>query len=272
MPELPEIETTLRGIEPHIKRQIIDKVIVRHPRLRWPIPDNLPMLLQRQPILNVTRRGKYLLLETPAGTIILHLGMSGSLRILNQESKPGKHDHLDFVFANQTILRLTDPRRFGACLWTTDDPAQHPLLMHLGPEPLTKKFSGKYLLERARSKKMPVKSFIMDSKIVVGVGNIYAAEALFAAEIHPKISAGKITLIQFEKLSRAIKKILTSAIHQGGTTLKDFVKSDGKPGYFKLKLKVYGREGLSCVVCKTILKGFRLGQRATVYCEKCQNF
>lgn len=270
MPELPEVETTLNGIKPFVLKQKIDDIIVRHHGLRWPIPTDIKCTLMNQVIQNVWRRGKYLLFTTTKGTAILHLGMSGSLRILTHPTPAKKHDHIDIVFGNHKYLRFTDPRRFGAFLWTTEDPLLHPLLAHLGPEPLDKHFTGAYLWQRAQKRKMPVKSFIMDSKIVVGVGNIYAAEALFAAGIHPKKAAGKISLAQYEVLAAAIKKILKAAIKKGGTTLKDFVNSDGNKGYFSIHLKVYGRGGLPCPQCKTTLKEIRLGQRSTVYCKMCQ--
>ena len=197
--------------------------------------------------------------------------MSGSLRILTQSTPPKKHDHLDIVFSNQKCLRLTDPRRFGAALWTTEDPLLHPLLSHLGPEPLSSTFTGKYLWQRAQKRKVPVKTFLMDSKIVVGVGNIYAAEALFSSRINPTKMAGEISLPEYNALAKSVKTILKAAIKQGGTTLKDFVNSDGKKGYFSVKLKVYGRGGLPCVTCMTTLTEIRLGQRSSVYCPKCQS-
>lgn len=269
MPELPEVETTLRGIEPHLLRKRITQVIVRHPRLRWPIPANLNDLLAGRTIQTITRRAKYLLFGFKHGTLILHLGMSGRMRILKESTPPEKHDHVDIQTAHCT-LRFTDPRRFGALLWTDNPPDSHPLLAHLGPEPLTNDFSGHDLWERSRRKSIAVKAFIMNSNIVVGVGNIYAAEALFAAGIHPLRPAGKISEQEYETLAKAIKKILQHAIKQGGTTLKDFLKSDGKPGYFRIALKVYGREGEPCVKCGMPLSGMRLGQRATVFCGKCQ--
>lgn len=270
MPELPEVETTLRGIEPHVLKQKITHVTVRQHGLRWPIPAHLANTLKNQTILRAERRAKYLLLETATGTLIVHLGMSGSLRILTHPQPAGKHDHLDIEFANHKTLRYTDPRRFGAVLWTTEDPMQHALLKDLGPEPLSKNFSGNYLWKRAQGRKIPVKSFLMDNKVVVGVGNIYAAESLFAAKINPKTPAENISAERYATLVEAVKTILRKAIKHGGTTLKDFVDSDGKPGYFSLQLKVYGREGLPCVVCGTKLKAIKQGQRTTVYCEKCQ--
>lgn len=270
MPELPEVETTLYGILPHVKLQKIEEVTIRQSQLRWPIPLQIQKTLPGQQFLNLKRRGKYLLLQTESGTLIMHLGMSGRLRILNSPTPPQKHDHVDIRFTNQTLLRFTDPRRFGAILWTTADPLAHDLLKDLGPEPLHSDFTGSYLWETAKKRKIAVKSFIMNSQVVVGIGNIYATEALFAAKIHPKKSAGKLSLQQYNDLVKACKKILRAAITQGGTTLKDFAKSDGKPGYFKVYLKVYGRGGLPCLTCKTTLKELRLGQRSTVYCPRCQ--
>jgi formamidopyrimidine-DNA glycosylase len=270
MPELPEVETTLRGIEPFVLKQKITSVVIRHFGLRWPIQPDIAAVLTGQTIETVHRRGKYLLLTTTEGTLIIHLGMSGSIRILTAPALPKKHDHVDILFGNQTCLRFTDPRRFGAFLWTTETPEEHPLLNHLGPEPLSDLFTGKYLWGVAKKRKVPAKSFIMDSKVVVGVGNIYANEALFAAGISPKKAAGKISLARYVVLVEAIQLILRAAIKQGGTTLKDFVSSDGSKGYFKVHLKVYGRGGEPCLVCKTTLKEIRLGQRSTVYCTRCQ--
>lgn len=270
MPELPEVETTLNGIKPLILHKKIKNVVVRHYGLRWPIPSKIKDFLIGEILISLTRRGKYLLFQTENGTIIVHLGMSGSLRILTKETPPEKHDHVDIVFSPNICLRYRDPRRFGAVLWTEEDPLDHPLLRNLGPEPLTPEFTGHYLWERAQTCKGPIKNFIMNSKMVVGVGNIYAAEALFEAGIHPKKSAQKVSLARYEALVVAIKRILQAAIQQGGTTLKDFVNSEGKKGYFSIQLKVYGRGGLECVNCQTTLKEFRLGQRSTVYCPSCQ--
>lgn len=270
MPELPEVETTLRGIKPHLEQQTICSIVVRNSSLRWPIPPNINKLMQTQPIIELTRRGKYLLIKTLDGTLILHLGMSGSLRVVTAAIPAQKHDHVDINLSNHKILRFTDPRHFGALLWTSDDPLKHTLLKDLGPEPLSQAFTAKYLFDKAKSRKMPIKSFLMNSNIVVDVGNIYANEALFAAGIHPNLAAGKISLLRYQKLVEAIKMILRAAIKKGGTTLKDFSQSDGKPGYFSQKLKVYGRGGKPCVVCGKKLEEVRLGQRTTVYCEKCQ--
>lgn len=270
MPELPEVETIRRGILPHIIQQQVHQIIIRQPKLRWRIPDNLSQEFIQQTIQSVTRRGKYLLLTTQNGTAIIHLGMSGRLRILSTTIPAEKHDHLDILFSGEKCLRFTDPRRFGAVLWTNHNPEQHPLLKNLGPEPLSTKFNGNYLFALSRKKTTSIKQFIMNADIVVGVGNIYANEALFAAKIHPRTHAGKISKEKYQLLARCIKKILTLAIKQGGTTLRDFFNSDNKPGYFSQKLKVYGREGLHCIVCKTTLKLIRITQRATVYCPQCQ--
>lgn len=270
MPELPEVETTINGIKPFILHRKIKEVIVRHPRLRWPVPTDVMQKLKGHVVQAVTRRAKYILISFPHGTLILHLGMSGRLRILKENVPPQKHDHVDMVFANKTILRFTDPRRFGAVLWTEENIELHDLIKHIGPEPLSSAFTGDVLWQRAKNKSAPVKSFMMDAHTVAGVGNIYATEALFMARIHPKRAAGKVTREQYQLLAHAIKKILKKAITKGGTTLKDFSQSDGKPGYFSMELSVYGRAGEPCVVCKTKLKNIKLGQRSTVYCAKCQ--
>lgn len=271
MPELPEVETTLRGIAPHIQGEKIRNIIVRHYQLRWPIPHNINQILTGQKINLITRRAKYLLFHLDTGTVILHLGMSGSLRILMQTHPPKKHDHLDIELNNNKILRFTDPRRFGAFLWTDMNITEHKLLKNLSIEPLNKNFSGKYLWQCARLKKTSIKSFIMNSKIVVGIGNIYAAEALFSAKIHPKSAVNKISQESYHQLAKAIKVILKKAIVKGGTTLKDFSSSDGKPGYFTNSLKVYGRAGLPCLICGLKLKSVKIAQRSTVYCTKCQS-
>ncbi len=270
MPELPEVETTLRGIKPHIIDQKIIDVIVRHPRLRWPVPVNLKKRLQGQKLSRLYRRGKYLLFEFDTGTLILHLGMSGRVRILPEFVPARKHDHIDISFDNGKILRFTDPRRFGALLWTAEDPLQHPLLKEIGPEPLSDALSGDYLWERARNRKVAVKSFIMDSRIIAGVGNIYATEALFLSKIRPQTAAGKLGLEQYRNLAASIKTILEKAIQKGGTTLKDFTKSDGTPGYFSIELQAYGHAGKPCPRCRSSMKSARIGQRSTVYCPSCQ--
>ena len=271
MPELPEVETTRRGIEPHIKAKQVSDVIVRHHQLRWPVPRGLKTKLTGHKIISVSRRAKYLLLGFDHGTLIIHLGMSGSLRIIDNSLAAQKHDHVDIVFDHGRALRLTDPRRFGCVLWTQNDPQQHELIADLGPEPLSDAFNGDYLFQRSRGRKSTVKQFIMDGKIVVGVGNIYASESLFLAGINPKRLAGKIGRERYDKLVDAIKQVLAAAIEQGGTTLRDFVGGDGKPGYFAQQLNVYGREGEPCRVCGTPIKQLVLGQRSTYYCPQCQH-
>jgi formamidopyrimidine-DNA glycosylase len=270
MPELPEVETTRRGIEPHLLGRVITGLIVRERRLRWPIPRTLLKALPGQRIEAISRRGKYLLLQTAAGTAILHLGMSGSLRVLPGSTPPQKHDHVDIVFDNNQVLRLRDPRRFGTLLWTTSDPSRHKLLRTLGPEPLSVDFSGDYLFEKSRGRKVAVKSFIMDSHVVVGVGNIYASETLFLAGIHPERAAGRISQARYQLLADSIRKVLSAAIKAGGTTLRDFVREDGAPGYFRQHLRVYDHEGRPCKRCKTPIVASVTGQRATYYCPRCQ--
>lgn len=270
MPELPEVETTRRGIEPHLKGKQITEVIVRQSQLRWPVPRGLNRLLSGKRIESVERRAKYLLLTSSVGTLIVHLGMSGSLRLVRKGEPAGKHDHVDIVLSSGKALRLTDPRRFGALLFTRQDPAAHELIAHLGPEPLSDDFSPQWLFEKSRGRKVAIKQFIMDSKIVVGVGNIYASESLFLARINPKCAAGKISLKRYERLVPAIKEILTEAIRQGGTSLRDFVGSDGRPGYFAQELRVYGREGEPCSRCGKPIRQIRQGQRSTYYCPNCQ--
>ena len=270
MPELPEVETTRRGISPHIVGQKIKKITVRDARLRWPVPDDLPKLMQGKVLAAVERRAKYLLLKLANGTAIMHLGMSGSMRIVDAKTPVDKHDHVDILFANGKVLRFTDPRRFGCMLWDTGDVSNHKLLARLGPEPFTDEFSGQRLYELSRKRKTPVKTFIMDNAIVVGVGNIYANEALFNAGIRPTAEAGKISKPRYQKLADEIKTVLARAIEQGGTTLKDFVGGDGKPGYFKQQLNVYGRGGEPCNHCGKPLKEKHIGQRATVFCTQCQ--
>ena len=270
MPELPEVETTRRGIAPHLEGQRIAQVVVRQRQLRWPVTAGLARRLRDREIRSVKRRAKYLLVEFEHGHLILHLGMSGSLRLVDASAQAGKHDHLDLVLASGRSLRFCDPRRFGAALWTAQPPQLHPLLASLGPEPLSAEFTGDLLYRRSRGRKSSVKSFIMDSRIVVGVGNIYANEALFAAGIRPDRAAGRISLARYRLLAAAIKAVLERAIQCGGTTLRDFVGGDGRPGYFRIELKTYGRGGEPCVSCGALLAESRLGQRSTVYCRQCQ--
>lgn len=268
MPELPEVETTKRGIEPWLLNQRIEHIIVRQPQLRWRVPDSLQQLIG-QPITQLSRRAKYLLIHTPAGTALWHLGMSGSLRLVEAGTAAAKHDHIDWRLSNGQVLRYHDPRRFGALLFLApDEPSA--LLSHLGPEPLDDAFNGDYLWQQSRNKRKAVKTFIMDNAVVVGVGNIYANESLFSAGIRPQAPAGKISKARYQLLAEHIKRILQLAIMQGGTTLKDFVGGDGKPGYFAQELQVYGKGGSPCPICASTLNEIRLGQRNSVYCPKCQ--
>lgn len=271
MPELPEVETTCRGIAPHIKSVLITAVVLRCEKLRYPLPTSLVDELPGQKITSVWRRGKYLLLEVKTGTLMIHLGMSGSLRLVDAALAAEKHDHVDIVFASGQTLRLRDPRRFGAVLWLEGNPTEHALLSKLGPEPLLSEFDASYLYGRCHHRKQAIKQFIMDSQVVVGVGNIYASEALFRAGIRPGIAAGKVSRPRCELLVAAIKNVLAEAIEQGGTTLRDFVNGEGKPGYFKQQLNVYGREGAACHQCGEIIKQRRMGQRASYYCPTCQH-
>lgn len=270
MPELPEVETSRRGIDPHINGRSISRILVRQPQLRWPVSPQITSLMPGQTVVATHRRGKYILIETSAGHIIIHLGMSGSVRILDAGVPAAKHDHVDIVFDHGAMLRYTDPRRFGCILWTGDTVADHPLLASLGPEPLSDAFHAQYLYQRSRGRKTPVKSLIMDSHIVVGVGNIYANEALFMAGIRPLALAGSISRARYERLVQCIKDVIAHAITVGGTTLRDFVGGDGKPGYFKQSLLVYGRGGEPCKQCGSILQEVRLSQRSTVFCRRCQ--
>lgn len=269
MPELPEVETSRRGIAPHLEGQIITGLTVRNASLRWPVPESLAGLVQGQRLQAVQRRGKYLLLALANGHILVHLGMSGSLRLVAPDEPPGYHDHIDLCF-DKWLLRYTDPRRFGCWLWAEGDVNTHKLLAHLGPEPLSDAFDADYLYSRARGRKQNLKNFIMDSQLVVGVGNIYANEALFLAGLRPRAAAGSLTRRKAAELVQQIKAVLAAAIAQGGTTLKDFVGGDGKPGYFKQQLFVYGRGGLPCRICHSPLKEVRVNNRATVYCAQCQ--
>jgi formamidopyrimidine-DNA glycosylase len=271
MPELPEVETTRRGIEPHLIGSRIERLIVRQHRLRWPISPELQCEVRDARILAVQRRAKYLLIATDIGTLIVHLGMSGSLRILQaQATPPGCHDHVDLLVSSGRRLRYTDPRRFGAWLWTRAEPAEHALLRHLGPEPLGDDFDGLYLFQRSRGRRLAVKSMLMDSRVVAGVGNIYANEALHRAGIHPARAAGRISAQRYDALARAVKAVLKHAIEEGGTTLRDFVDGEGRPGYFQQALRVYARTGLPCQACASPVRETRTGQRSSFYCPRCQ--
>ncbi len=269
MPELPEVETTRRGIAPHLIGQRVSRVIVRERRLRWPIPEDLDVRLSGQRIEAVERRAKYLLIKAEVGTLISHLGMSGNLRLVEAGLPAAKHEHVDIELESGLALRYTDPRRFGALLWS-ELPLEHELLVRLGPEPLTELFDGERLFQLSRGKAVAVKPFIMDNAVVVGVGNIYATEALFAAGIDPRRAAGTVSRARYMRLAQEIKRVLAHAIERGGTTLRDFIGGDGQPGYFQQELFAYGRGGEFCKVCGSTLREVKLGQRASVYCPKCQ--
>lgn len=275
MPELPEVETTRRGLAPYLADATVTGVVTRTPRLRWPIPENLNALLNGQPVVSLTRRAKYLLLEFGHGTLILHLGMSGSLRILPTGTAPQTHDHLDLLLDNGCLMRLRDPRRFGAVLWHEQNINTHPLLAKLGPEPLNDcdgdcGFNAHYLYQATRNRRVAIKQFIMGSAVVVGVGNIYASEALFGAGINPLIKAETLSLAHCEKLVTVIRSTLNEAILAGGSTLRDFVNASGNPGYFQQQHWVYGRAGESCRVCTAPILQIKQGQRSSFYCTHCQ--
>jgi len=269
MPELPEVETTLRGITPHLQNHQIESVKVTQPQLRWPVSAEFYTLTQL-PVLSLRRRAKYIIINTAAGHIIIHLGMSGSLRIVDQNEPRRKHDHVEFILSSGRLMRYHDPRRFGAVLWTADRVEEHVLINKLGPEPLDVQFDSEHLHRATRNRKTAIKNLIMDSHVVVGVGNIYASEALFLAGVRPGMAAGRITRAQSSSIARTIKQVLTAAIEQGGTTLRDFVNSDGVPGYFQQTLNVYGRAGEPCRSCNALIKTKTIGQRSTFYCPNCQ--
>lgn len=271
MPELPEVETTLRGIEPYLKGRRIAEVCVREPRLRWPVPAALARDAAGQAIRGARRRAKYLLIDLERGSLILHLGMSGSLRVLEPTTPLLAHDHVDIVLDSGLALRYNDPRRFGSLLWTVDDPLGHPLLKRLAPEPLDAAFDGAYLERKTRGRKVAIKQLLMNSQIVVGVGNIYASEALFRARIDPRRAAGRLKRAQLDRLVRAVKRVLAMAIRAGGTTLRDYVSAEGSPGYFAQRLYVYERAGKACRVCGTKVRQLTQGQRSTYYCPACQS-
>jgi len=278
LPELPEVETTLRGIKPALTGHVIDEVIVRNASLRWPVPETVQRALGRR-VSNCRRRAKYLLVElktddpardVPTGGILIHLGMSGSLRICDRDDPPRKHDHVDIVLDSGKCIRFNDPRRFGVFTWWDTPAHDHKLLRNLGPEPLSGDFSGEHLWKASRGRRGAVKNFIMDGKIVVGVGNIYASEALFMAGIHPSRAAGRISATRYAALAATIRDVLSHAIRRGGTTLRDFVNSEGNPGYFAQELLVYEREGLPCFQCTAPVRRKVIGQRSSYYCPRCQ--
>jgi formamidopyrimidine-DNA glycosylase len=270
MPELPEVETTLRGVSPPLTGQVVSGVTVRNFSLRWPVPEKLPQLLQGQRIERFSRRAKYLLTHFQHGTLILHLGMSGRLCIVPTGTPPAKHDHIDIDFNNGQTLRLRDPRRFGAALWAEGNPLHHPLLAELGVEPLEEYFDGAYLHRETRSRSAPIKNVIMDSHLVVGVGNIYASESLFRARINPKTPANKLSKARCERLVQEVKATLQEAIAAGGSSLRDFFGTDGHPGYFQQSHFVYGRTGEACQICDGKIRTIKQGQRSTFYCPACQ--
>lgn len=270
MPELPEVETTRRGIEPHVVGQKIEKLGINRRDLRWPISEDLPDAAEGQKVLSLQRRGKYLIFELEQGYLIAHLGMSGSIRVCLASQPRKKHDHWQLSTGSDQELRFNDPRRFGALFWQPTNWQQHVLIASLGPEPLSDEFDSTYLYSKARGRKLPIKSLIMDSKIVVGVGNIYAAESLFHAGIHPMLMAGKLSKPRAERLTLEIKSVLAAAIEKGGTTLRDYVNGSGRPGYFQQELWVYGRADQPCKICSTPIKEMRLGQRSTCFCSQCQ--
>lgn len=271
MPELPEVETTKRGLERLIlTRRIID-CVVRNPHLRWKVPDDIGDLLRNATILSLTRRAKYLLLNTSHGSLLLHLGMSGSIRVVATDTPVNPHDHVDIVLDNGSLLRYRDPRRFGLMLWAGDHPLQHPLLSKLGPEPLCDEFNSDYLYRISRKRKTSIKQLLMDSQVVSGIGNIYANEALFMSAIRPAKRAAGLTRVASQTLCQAIKQVLLNAIAAGGSSLRDFTHADGNPGYFQQQLFVYGREGEPCQQCGHAIKSKRIGQRSSFYCPQCQH-
>lgn len=273
MPELPEVETTRRGLAPHLEGARVAGVVLRRPDLRWPIPPEVGERLPGQRIDAVRRRAKYLLLDTSSGSALLHLGMSGSLRVLPAEVPPRLHDHVDIALSGEDgprrVLRFTDPRRFGCLLWQAPGEV-HPLLAGLGPEPLDDGFDGDYLYRLSRGRRAPVKAFLMDQRVVVGVGNIYVAEALFAAGVSPLRAAGRVSRDRYVRIAAEIRAVLTRAITRGGTTLRDFLAPDGAPGYFEQELSAYGRGGQPCPRCARPMRQATIAQRATVWCGTCQ--
>ncbi|MGJ8668143.1 MAG: bifunctional DNA-formamidopyrimidine glycosylase/DNA-(apurinic or apyrimidinic site) lyase [Oceanococcus sp.] len=270
MPELPEVETTCRGIWPALKGRRFLGADIRQARLRWPIPEDLSHCIEGQNIVSVQRRAKYVLIELPNGHIIIHLGMSGRLRVVAASTPVLKHDHIDLLIDSGDVLRLNDPRRFGSVLWQDGPWQAHRLLSQLGPEPLADDFNGEHLYPRAQGLRSPVKAFIMDQKTVVGVGNIYASESLFRAGIHPRRAAGRISLARYKSLAEHIKNVLDDALAAGGTTLRDYTSPDGSPGYFVQSLDVYDRAGQACNHCEQPIQRLVIGQRASYFCPSCQ--
>lgn len=270
MPELPEVEAVRRGIAPLLLGRRISRIVVRQWQLRWPIPRHLLTELPGQHVRRIERRAKYLLVVTGGGTLLLHLGMSGSLQVVPADRLPERHDHLDVIFQDGVCLRLRDPRRFGAALWCRGDVHRHRLLMGLGPEPLEPEFDGDHLYDHARKRNVAVKNFIMNARVVAGIGNIYACEALYLAGVHPARPAGRISRTRYRHLAECIRHVLREAISEGGTTLRDFVAVDGRPGSFGRRLRVYGRGGEACDRCRVPIRQGRIGQRSSFYCPACQ--
>jgi formamidopyrimidine-DNA glycosylase len=270
MPELPEVETTRRGIAPALVGQRIAEIVVREPRLRWRVPKDLPALARGQAVQAVRRRAKYLLIDLERGTLIVHLGMSGSLRVLTEASPPLAHDHVDIITDHGKCIRFNDPRRFGCVLWADSDPEKHALLKSLAPEPLSDDFNAAYLQHAAKGRKIAIKQLLMNARVVVGVGNIDASEALFRARIRPNRAAGRLKQEECAALVSAVKQVLQEAIEVGGTTLRDYINPEGMPGYFKQKLFVYERAGEPCRKCRTPIRHFTQGQCSTYFCPSCQ--
>lgn len=271
MPELPEVETTKQGIKPHLEGQTISKIVVRNPKLRIPIPEHLDILCSQKKITCVDRRAKYILIQLSQGYLLIHLGMSGHLRINANDSNPEKHDHVILSLTNGLALIFCDPRRFGLFLYLDENPLHHKLLSHLGPEPLSEHFNGDYLFEKTRHKNKAIKSFIMDNNTVVGVGNIYATESLYLAQIHPQMPTKSLSEEACHTLAIHIKKVLKQAIECGGTTLRDFYAFDGKPGYFSQALQVYGRKNQPCFRCQNLIQSVFIAGRNSAFCPQCQS-
>jgi formamidopyrimidine-DNA glycosylase len=270
MPELPEVETTRRGILGALRDRTVRSFVLREARLRWPVDPALARELAGQRVLGVRRRAKYLLIDLERGTLIAHLGMSGSLRVLPASTPPVAHDHYDLLLDDDRCLRFNDPRRFGSLHWSREPAEQHPLLASLGTEPLEDGFDADYLVRRARGRRVAVKLFLMDQRIVVGVGNIYASEALFRGGVRPRRAAGRLRRPEWQAVATAVRDVLGDAIRQGGTTLRDYVGVDGTPGYFRQKLYVYERTGQPCLRCRTPIRHVVQGQRSTYFCPMCQ--
>ncbi|MGL5741350.1 MAG: bifunctional DNA-formamidopyrimidine glycosylase/DNA-(apurinic or apyrimidinic site) lyase [Legionella sp.] len=270
MPELPEVETTRQGIKPHLEGQIISKISVHNTKLRIPVPENFAKQCTNKKIIAVTRRAKYIMIQLSQGYILIHLGMSGHLRLVSANSPPEKHDHITLTLNNGRTLSFCDPRRFGLFIYLDENPYQHKLLNNLGPEPLSSEFNGDYLFQRAKNKNKPIKAFIMDNEIVVGVGNIYATESLFLANVHPNTPTKMLSEAACHSLTKHIKKVLQHAIECGGTTLRDFYAFDGKPGYFSMSLQVYGRKNKPCFQCQNLIESVCIGGRNSAFCPQCQ--